>query len=80
MFYYCILTRNVKQCILKYLIRKEERKASHVMAIYIVAAHKQEAQIPCKNRQCHVNNISINLEHNDEQDEKKLKDNNYEHE
>ena len=34
----------------------------------------------CKYRirtQCHVNNISINLEHNDEQDEKKLKDNNY---
>ena len=57
-------------------------KASHVMAIYIMAVHKQEAQRSFKNNQCHVNKLSINLEHNDEQDEKKkqLKVNNYEHE
>ena len=40
------------------------------MAIYILAVHKKEVQRSFKNRQCHVNNISINLEHNHEQDEK----------
>ena len=48
---YCILTRNVYPCIFKYLIRIEVRKASHVMAIYIVAVHKQEVQRSFKNRQ-----------------------------
>ena len=41
------------------------------MAIYIVAVHKQEVQRSFKNRQCHVNNILLNLEHNHEQDEKR---------
>ena len=49
------------------------------MAIYNVAVLKQEVQRSFKNRQCNVNNISINLEQNHEQDEKMLKDNNYEH-
>ena len=40
------------------------------MAIYIVALHKQGLQRSVKNRPCHVNNISINLEHNHEEDEK----------
>ena len=56
------------------------KKSFTVMAIYIVAVHKQALQRSFKNRQCHVNNISIHLEHSHEQDEKKLKDNNYEHE
>ena len=40
------------------------------MAIYILAVHKKEVQRSFRNRQCHVNNISINLEHNHEQYEK----------
>ena len=55
-------------------------KSFTVMAIYIVAVHKQAVQRSFQNRQCHVYNISIHLEHNHEQDEKKFKDNNYEHE
>ena len=43
------------------------------MAIYIVAVHKQAVQRSFKNRQCHVNNISIHIEHNHEQDEKNVK-------
>ena len=46
------------------------KKNLHLMAIYIVALHKQRVQRSFKNRPCHVNNISINLEHNHEQDEK----------
>ena len=49
------------------------KKSFTVMAIYIVAVHKQAVQRSFKNRQCHVNNISIHLEHNHEQDEKKVK-------
>ena len=49
------------------------KKSFTVMAIYIVAVHKQAVQSSFKNRQCHVNNISIHLEHNHEQDEKKVK-------
>ena len=56
------------------------KKSFTVMATYIVAVHKQAVQRSFKNRQCHDNNISIHLEHNHEQEEKKLKDNNYEHE
>ena len=63
-----------------HVIRIEERKALHLMAIYIVALHKQGVQMSIKNRPCHVKNISINLEHNHEPGENKLKDNNYEHE
>ena len=53
------------------------KKSFTVMAFYIVAVHKQAVQRSFKNRQCHVNNISMHLEHNHEQDGKK--DNNYEH-
>ena len=49
------------------------KKSFTVMAIYIVAVHKQAVQRSFKNKQCHVNNISIHLEHNHEQDEKKVK-------
>ena len=40
------------------------------MVIYILAVHKKEVQGSFKNKQCHVNNISINQEHNHGQDEK----------
>ena len=45
-------------------------KSFTVMVIYIVAVHKQAVQRSFKNRH---NNISIHLEHNHEQDEKKVK-------
>ena len=47
------------------------KKGFTVMVISIVVVHKQAVQRSFKNRQCHVNNISIHLEHNHEQDEKK---------
>ena len=57
------------------------KKSFTVTAIYIVAVHRQAVQRSFKNRQCHVNNISIRIEHTImNKMKKKLKDNNYEHE